>query len=300
MLRFLDGFSHYATADITKKWNNWIVGFAILPTAFPLLNTPIFQLLDQGNNQVELRVYSDGTLALTRNGAPLAGGQSSFSLRIGAWYYIEVNVTISMAISVNQAQVNVNGVNVINVTTGQQTQQTPNATANSIQLAGTAPNTTFDDVYMCDGTGSLNNTFRGDSRVVQVLPSGAGDATEFSVAGAVNNWAAVDEIPPDNDATYVYSQTPSQQDLYTLPTFPLASATIFGIQTVLDCRLDNTGARTVAASIKTGGTVYNGASFTPGSTYQFATEIREVDPFTSAAWTSAELTALQVGAIIVS
>lgn len=337
MIRFIDGFDHYATADITKKWNvaptatinagggrfggnalrvndvatgyirktldaqpTWIVGFGIIPTAFTYPNTPVLQLLDQGANQVELRVYSDGTLALTRNGASLAGGLSTFSLKIGAWYFIEVKVTIAPAIAGGQAQVHVNGQLVIDVTAGQQTQNTANATANSIQIAGVVPNTSFDDVYICDGTGLINNNFLGDCRVVQVLPNGAGDQTMFGVVGAVNNWAAVDEIPPDNDATYVFSQTPGQRDLYVLQAFPLLLATIKGIQTVLDCRDDDVGPRTVAASIKTGGTTYDGLAFAPGVTYQFATETREVNPFTAVAWTPADLVALQAGVKLVS
>ena len=337
MLRFIDGFDHYATADIVKKWNaaptatinagggrfggnalrvndvstgyilktldaqpTWIVGFGVIPTAFPSTNTPIFQLLDQGSNQVELRVYSDGTLALTRNGAPLSGGLSTFALRIGAWYYIEVKVTIAASVSASAVQVHINNALVIDVAAGQNTQNTANASANGIQLAGIVPNTSFDDVYICDGTGSLNNTFIGDSRIYQMLPNGAGDETDFSVVGALNNWAAVDEIPPDNDATYVFSQTPSQRDLYNLQDLSLGSATIAGIQTVLDARKDDTGARTLAASIKTGGTIYDGSAVTPATSWLMYTETREVNPFTAVAWIPADLLALQAGVKLVS
>lgn len=336
-LRFMDGCDHYATADITKKWNaaptavissgtgrfganalqvndvatgylrktldaqpTWIVGFAVLPSAFPLTNTPILQLLDQGSSQVELRVYSDGTLALTRNGAPLTGGLSTFALRIGAWYFIEVKVTIANSIGANTVQVNVNNVQVINVATGQQTQQTANATANSIQLSGIVTNTNFDDIYICDGTGAINLDLLGDCRVVQMLPNGAGDQTDFGVVGSANNWAAVDDNPPDNDATYVFSQTPSQRDLYNLQDLSITGATIKGIQTVVDCRRDDVGARTVAATIKTGGTIYDGTAFSPGTVYQFFTEIRELNPHSTIAWTAADLLALQAGVKCVS
>jgi len=337
MLRFIDSFDHYATADITKKWNaaptatinsgggryggnairvndvstgylrktldaqaTWIVGFAIMPTAFPTTNTAIFQLLDQGSTQVELRVYSDGTMALTRNGASLSGGLSTLALRIGAWYFIEVKVTIAAAVLANEVQVQVNGELVIDVTAGQQTKQTANASANSIQLAGLVPNTSFDDVYICDGTGLVNTDFLGDCRIYTMLPNGAGDQTDFGVVGSANNWSAVDDETPDDDATYVYSQTAAQRDLYNLQNLSISGATIYGVQTVLDCRKDDAGARTVAATIKTGGTIYDGSAFSPGTTYQFYTETREVNPFTAVAWTDTDLTSLQAGVKCVS
>lgn len=337
MLRFIDGVNHYATADITKKWTaaptatinsaggrfggnglrvndvatgylrktlnaqpTWICGFGVIPTAFPSTNTPIFQLLDQGANQIELRVYSDGTLALTRNGAPLSGGLSTFALQIGAWYFIEVKVTIANAILAGTCQVRVNNTLVIDVVAGQDTQDTANVSANSIQFAGTVPNTTFDDFYICDGTGLINIDFLGDSRIYEMLPNGAGDQTDFGVVGAVNNWAAVDEIPPDNDATYVFSQTPGQRDLYNLQDLVIAGATISGIQTVLDARRDDCGPRTIAASIKTGGTVYDGVAVSPASSWLMFTETREVNPFTALAWTPADLLALQAGVKLIS
>jgi len=337
MLRFIDGCNHYATADITKKWNaaptatvnsaggrfggnglrvhdvlnggylrktlnaqpTWICGFGIIPTAFPSTNTPIFQLLDQGANQIELRCYSDGTLSLTRNGAPLSGGLSTFALQIGAWYFIEVKVTIANAILAGTCQVRVNNELVIDVVAGQDTQETANATANSVQFAGLVPNTTFDDFYICDGTGLINIDFLGDSRIYEMLPNGAGDQTDFGVVGAVNNWAAVDEIPPDDDATYVFSQTPGQRDLYNLQDLVL-TGTIKGIQTCLDARKDDCGARTIAATIKTGGTIYDGVAVVPATSYLMFTETREVNPFTALAWTPADLIALQAGVKLVS
>lgn len=337
MLRFMDGCNHYATADITKKWNaaptatvnsaggrfggnglrvndvlnggylrktlnaqpTWVCGFGIIPTAFPSTNTPIFQLLDQGANQIELRCYSDGTLSLTRNGAPLAGGLSTFALQIGAWYFIEVKVTIANAIIAGSCQVKVNNMLVIDVTAGQDTQDTANVSANSVQFAGLVPNTTFDDFYICDGTGLINIDFLNDSRIYEMLPNGAGDQTDFGVVGAVNNWAAVDEIPPDNDATYVFSQTAGQRDLYNLQDLVL-TGTIKGIQTCLDVRKDDCGARTIAASIKTGGTIYDGVAVAPATSYLMFTETREVNPFTSLAWTPADLLALQSGVKLVS
>jgi hypothetical protein len=210
MLRFIDGGGdHYGTADINAKWNNsagvtvssgtgrfggnslklsdqasgsflqktvdaqatWIVGLGLQPSGFPAAPTPIVRLLDQGSAQVELRVNPDGTLSVTRNGVALAAGTSTFALRAGTYYFIEFKATIAAAILANSCQVQVNGQAVVTVATGQNTQNTANASANSVVLHGPAANSMVDDVYVCDGQGSTNNALLGDCRVVTSCPT---------------------------------------------------------------------------------------------------------------------------------
>jgi len=338
MLRFIDGFSHYTTPFINQKYNNsnlaaivpgagrlsgsamqiadaavsggfirktldnqakWIVGFAIRPSGFPSVNTPIVKFCDAGNVQVDVRVNSDGTLSMTRNGTPLAGGNSTFALMVGGWYFIEVETIFNSSIGANTCQVFVNGVSVINITAGQDTQATSNTTANSIVIAGTAPNCAFSDLYICDGTTAYCNTVLGDSQVIFVLPNGAGDSTEFVATGAATNWQAVSPPVPLGDVQYVSDGTPSDFDLYHLAATGL-TGTIFGIQTVMYARIDAAGPRTLAPVLKTGGTVYQGAAFAPGQAYQFWAQTWQVNPNTSVPWIVSDLNALQAGPKTVS
>jgi hypothetical protein len=171
MLLFIDGFDHYVTADITKKWTavsgtsptiaaggrrsgssmrgaatvvtatktlvasaSWVVGFAFSYTALPGGAVAILALLDAGTLQCDLRVNADGTLSVTRNGTALTSGTSVVSLSIAIYHYIEFKVTIADSISAGSCKVRVNGVDVITVATGQDLKSTANASANQVRL----------------------------------------------------------------------------------------------------------------------------------------------------------------------
>jgi len=336
MLRFIDGFDHYDTTRINQKWTNsagvnivagagrfggnavqinhadiggflqktldaqniWVVGFAIRPSGFPVTNTPILKFFDGSDVQLDLRVNADGTLSLTRNGAPLSGGTSVFALQVSGWYFIEVKVKFSNSIAAGDCQVRVNNQQVIDVTAGQDCQATANSTANSIWLSGTAANCAFDDFYICDGVGPLCNNFLGDSKITTIMPNGAGDVTQFAVAGASANWQAVNSIPPAGDTKYVSSAVVGQRDLYNFAD-PALTGSIWGIQTNLYVRKEDSGARTVATVIKSGGTEYDGNAIYPSTSYLFFTEIRQVDPATAVPWTSGGINALQSGPKII-
>lgn len=337
MLRFIDGFDHYATAQINQKWTNsnrativpgagrfggnamqvdsadmggfilktldaqnlWVVGFAIRPSGFPMTNTPILKFHDGQDVQLDLRINFDGTLSLTRHGAPLTGGTSVFALQVGGWYFIEVKVKFSNAIAAGDCQVRVNNNQVINVAAGQDCQATANSTANAIWLSGTAASCAFDDPYICDGVGPLCNNFLGDSKIQTILPNGPGDVTQFAVTGALANWQAVNTVPPAGDTRYVSGSTPAQRDLYNFAD-PVVTGSIWGIQTNLFARKEDSGERTMAAVVKSGGTEYDGVAFYPATSYLFFTEVRQVDPATALPWTQPSINALQAGSKIIS
>jgi hypothetical protein len=179
-LIFIDGFDHYATADLPKKWNaagasvaiaassgrrsggamtanttsttanltknittgaSFVCGFALNVGAFPTAAVPVVGLLDAATNQCDLRVNPDGTLSVTRNATSLTGGTSTFALSSGTFFYIEFKCTIADSIGASSCKVRVNGVDVITVATGQDTKNTANASANQVRL-GTNANVT--------------------------------------------------------------------------------------------------------------------------------------------------------------
>lgn len=177
-LLFVDGFDHYATADISKKWTSVGAGAAIelsngrrgggclnfasiastqfitktlsqsaswvIGLAFQYYGTftgsagRIVSILDAGTSQCELWVNSDGTLSVMRNGTAVTNGTSVISLSISTYYYLEFKVTIADSISAGSCKVRVNGADVITVATGQDLKNTANAYANQIRLGPTS------------------------------------------------------------------------------------------------------------------------------------------------------------------
>jgi len=331
MLRFIDGADHYDTAKLTTKWNNavnatvlvgsgrfggnairvndatnglllktldtqptWIVGFALYTGSFPATNTVLLKILDSGAVQVDVRLNSDGTLSITRNGAPLTGGTTTFALSTNTWHYIEFKVTIANAILVSTCQLKVDNSLVADVAAGQDTQDTANASANAISFHGSVPNATFDDIYICDAAGGVCTDFIGDSRIVTLLPNAAGDLTQWTVVNAGNNWSAQANNPSLNDGQYVFSATPGQVDLYNLQD-PTLLGPIRGIQSSVYSRKDDAGTRQIATEIKTGGAQFSGTTRNLTTSYVYYSTIYELNPFTVLAWTPADITALQAG-----
>ncbi|AQV94744.1 hypothetical protein BJN34_12725 [Cupriavidus necator] len=329
-LIFMDGFDHYATADITKKWTSlagasinasggrrgggamsvsgsgnyvqktfpaaagWVVGAAL--SANILSSATIFALLDAGTIQCDLRLNVDGTLSVTRNGTAVTGGTSTLALSAGTFYYIEWKVTIADSIGANSCKVRVNGVDWITVATGQDLKSTANATANQVRLGISASTLTllYDDHYVNDQNGSVNNDFLGDVRVDALYPTsdGANQAWTPSTAGA--HWSLVDETAP-NTTDYVESGTAAQKDTYGMGDISHTPVSIFGTQVNIAALKDDAGARSLKPVTRSGGTDYSGTAQALATTQAYYSEVRETDPATSAAWTKTGFNAAEFG-----
>ena len=72
----------------------------------------------------------------------------------------------------------------------------------------------FDNIYVCDGSGSVANDFLGPILIETLLPSGSGFYSGWSPSPTAANFENVDEVPPDNDATYVQTTTVGTRDSY--------------------------------------------------------------------------------------
>jgi len=173
-LLFLDGFDHYATADVTKKWTSqsnttidasngrrsggalagnigassnviktlssasasFVVGAAIKLGAAVTLAIDLFRLFDAGTLQCGVKINPDLTLSVHRNNTVLTSGTSVTSLSVGTWAYIEFKVTIADSIGAGSCKVRINGVDVITVATSQDTKNSSNASANQVSIGG--------------------------------------------------------------------------------------------------------------------------------------------------------------------
>lgn len=331
-LRFIDSYDHYATADMLLKYTDsssasisagngrrstnslrfsstsgfvsktldaqatWIVGCAFRATALDGSNDrAIVTFLDAGTNQCDIRIRPDGTLRATRNGTALA--TSSNALSTGTAYYFECKVVINDTTGSIEVRVNGSSTGWINITS-QDTKNTANATANGIRLSGTSGNNTdYDDLYICDSNGSVNNDFLGDIRVDCYLPDGNGNSSQLagSDGNSTDNYQLVDESSQNGDTDYVQSSTVNQKDTYTFADMTHTPASIFGTQLNMIAKKDDSGTRSIASVCRSGGTDYDGTTQALGTTYLDYMNIRETDPATSAAWTRTNLNNAEFG-----
>lgn len=267
----------------------WVVGFAFRAGSLPATSKHLVKFFDTATLHCDVRLNTDGTLTATRNGTSL--GSSSNSLSAGTYYYLEVKVTISDGAGAIEVRVNGSSTGWINLT-GIDTRNAGNASANVIQIfgGGNSENVNFDadDLYICDATGSTNNNFLGDVRVDAFFPDGNGNSSQFTGndGNSTDNYQLVDDTAPDDDTTYVESDTPTEIDTYTFPGMLHTPSSIHGLQINMMSKKDDSGSRNIASVIRSGGTNTSGTSQALATSYVNYTQISETDPNTSAAWTS--------------
>ena len=165
----------------------------------------------------------------------------------------------------------------------------------TVRLGGLyGPNALFDDVYICDGTGSAPyNTFLGEIRVHSLSPTAAGSSTQWT-PDTGSNYARVNEVPY-SAANYVQSGTSGQRDTYTMADLPVSPETVLAVQNNIVAKRTDAAAISIKPVIKSGATLSYGSS-TSLTTYDSTlSDIRVADPNTSTAWTASGVNALEGG-----
>lgn len=334
--RFMDGFDYYATGDLSRKWTvagtpvvqnttirnginaaemnsttdtltqtiddqaSWVIGFGFRINNISATNI-ILDIMDAGTIQVSLRLNADGTLEILRSGTTsVTGGLSTLALSTNIWYYIEVKVTIADSIGANTCKVRVNGTDWLTVATGQDLKATANATANGIKFKNGRSTTTLqvDDIYIFDGTGSDNNDFAGDSKVIALHPNANGAVSDFtgSDADSTDNYLHVDETDTDDDTSYVESSTATDVDLYNFDDLPEVPDAIHAVQVNFVAKKDDAGARTMRAVTRPVSTQFFGDIESPSDgAYLNFSKVYDLNPETSAIWTRSLLEATEFG-----
>lgn len=273
----------------------WIVGCAHY-TASTSFSNEFLGVMDAGTLQCEVGInVTSKKLEIRRNGTVLATGATI--LQLSQYYFVELKVTIADA--GGTADLHLNGVS--DATFTGDTKNTANASANQIFLGDNASQNLgwWDDWYACDGTGSINNDFLGDVKVELLVPTGAGNSTQFTPSTG-SNWQNVDEALSNDDTDYNSSATAAQKDTFATSDLATASGTVKGMMQTVVFRKDDAGGRTIRTVVRSGATDYTGTTTTVLDTYSGVYHVREVDPATSAAWTIANVNAVQVGYELVS
>lgn len=214
------------------------------------------------------------------------------------WHYIEVYAVIHD--TTGRVTVKIDGNTVIDFT-GDTRNGGTSTNIDAIRFrtaiySSWTPNSpiTIDDLYVCDSTGSTNNTFLGDMRVQTLMPSGAGSSTQLTPTGSANNYANANESPY-NGATYNASSTVGHRDTYALSDLAANTTTVLGVQSVAHMQKNDAGTANAKVALKSGAGVYYDAIQSLGSSTAAYVQLRETDPATSAAWTPSSANGLEAG-----
>lgn len=338
-LLFCDSFDHYTTnAQALLKWSNITTGggavvwgatgrnatngmriprhddgaFKILAGAAkaglvigvafrPLTQMPngwhVVDILDGANLQCSVQLRLDGKLQVVVPGGTAIGSKI---LNLNIYYYIEIKVVIG---NTGSYELRIDGGT--ELSNGSiDTQASTNATCDRFQFAGGAnlgsPLADYDDLYVCDTSGTVNNDFLGDVRVSALFPNGAGANSQWTpfVAGA--NYTNVDETTPNDDTDYVSDATVGHIDTYAYSDIVATAASIKGIQWIFYARKDDAGTRQIAPVIWQSGAAQVGATQTLGTNYNYFPVVFETNPHTAAAFTLSEINGDEFGVKVIA
>lgn len=282
--------------------NEWILGFGFNHSASTTASmTDLYISIKRGAaEQVRLQFLQDtpSTFKIQiKRGSTVI--DTSAAYETARWHYFEFKVTIDPSSGAYELRHN----EVTDVSdTGVNTANAGVAGADIIDYQINYGSLFLDDIYVCDGTGAVNNDFLGDTVVEGRLPTGDGASTQWTPSSGSDHYLLVDD-PADTpaDGEYVSSATVAQLELFTFDNLSFTTGQVFGVMVMMAAELDAPGSRTVKAKTRSGGSNYDGATWTIAST-AIATyaHIFETDPDTAALWTVGGVDAAEFGMEVVS
>lgn len=299
MLQLGTSASTVATFGFPTPSTKVTVGVAFMLTALPGSAAFVVSLAaDAGATQhTAATVNPNGSVSLTRAGVVLATSAAGL-VGGGQWHYWELTSTISDTVGV--ASLRLDGAEVATFT-GDTKNSGTSTLIDSVKLHCAVANNNgwHDDLYVLNDQGPAPwNAPLGDCRVQTLVPTGAGALAQLTPVGSANNWDNVDELPP-SVTDYNSSSTPGQQDTYTMSDLILGTTTILGVSVNANALKNDAGARSLKNLVRVGGTNYAGSTRALAISAVTVPEVWQTNPATSAAWTPAEVNAIEAGVEVV-
>lgn len=153
----------------------------------------------------------------------------------------------------------------------------------------------FDDLYICDTTGTRFNDFCGDVVIHALMPlQDAGPNQMASYGAGMSNYTAVDDIPPDNDLSYIYSNTAGHVDMFDLDTLPANIIDVLAVSVHARARKDAAGTSMVKVKCRYLEDTADSPPMTLTTVYTLKTHIYETAP-DGGGWNRAKANTIHIG-----
>lgn len=317
MLVFVDGCSHYASADVLKKWSEGtsaaivatnprragsksIQPYASFPLTTPILPTSDYYVIGfafrlTGLFSVDFRLggtvqvkvsYSAKVFSVYRgDGTPLGQVNLEGIIFENEWYYLEVGTLVHD--SAGTVEIRLNGIPVLSLS-GKDTR----SGVDGIDRISLYYSTLFTDIYVDSAA------FHGDCLVDTARINGNGAHTDFIPSAGTNYENVDDDGAIDDDATYNTEAAQGSKDCFTtenIPSRPLSS--IVGTALTLVARKDGAGSRALTPFIRIGTTDYQHPTkeMIVSDVYHGLQAVWEANPALSGEWSEAAVNGLQIG-----
>ena len=271
------------------------IGGAFYFTGLPIANQAqrIFDFRDATNfQQIVIWAQSTGTVSAYR-GATHLGTSAAPVITANTYQHIECQILFSQ--TVGTIEVRVNGVTVLSLS-GQDTCASALVEASQVAFAGgtgSGSNCYLDDIYAYDNTGSYNNTWIGDRRVLTLFPNANTATADWTAVGAATGYECIDEANPNDDTDYINATASGKISQFGLQNTPAGVSAISGVVMVERSRKTEAGIGNTKMSIVSGASTTAGADKPLTEVYTYRQDVFETDPATAAPFTPSGVDSLQ-------
>lgn len=257
-----------------------------------------FVLYDATTEQIRLGLLQDGSYALMSSvGTVIVAGTRSpaNSFIQNVWNHVQAKIVIDPSAGSFELRLNGSATPIV-LATGLNTRVSSNSFCNRVQLACTSNvvSGNVDDFYIFNDQGAAPNTWQGDVRAVQQMPS-----SDFSVTWTPNSGSLrfnrVNELREDADTSYVTTATINAVDQYGLTAITPAPLAIIAVQSKMYARMDDAGPHSVKSRLTSVSATADSATLSLSTSYQWVWQMYTTDPNTSAPWSASNLNAVTIG-----
>lgn len=285
------GFLNTPLINVDDADDTLIVGFRVKFAKIYNASSKLMTFISDSTDGASLYMESGALMFKDATGAYSVF--SEVGLQSGTWYYIEVKAKNHDTTGTLEAKIN--GTSVLSLTS-LDTKGTALTYYNHVKLYGVStvlPR--YDDLYICNGAGSVNNDFLGPIVVKELRPN-ADDTNNFVTASpSATHYENVDEAVSDENTSYNQGNAAGAQELYGYDTLS-GLATVTGVALDSNLRNNTDTDEDFQHYVDSNGTTANSANVTIGvSSFNTFAYIVELDPDTSSAWTTSGVNAAKFG-----
>lgn len=238
-----------ATRTLSSNYGRLIGGLAINSN---LANNNGIIFADAGTNQCAIGFNTAGKLVLWTGG--FGGTQvaiTSSAITASTWHYLEWDLTFS---ATGSYTIYLDGVSVLSGTGN--LKSSSNSYANQVILNGNV--CSYDDMYLFDSTGSVNNAVRGDSRVETLFPTADASVAFSPSQGVIGAYYTLSGSTSFMSANILFLRkytAPVSGTLNSISIMPAGSSTAINFKPAVYA--DNSGS---PGTLLSTGSVVNGAT----------------------------------------
>lgn len=284
-------FTTNALRPPAQASNEIIIGIGVKTPSTILTSTWLLVYDDDTatNSSANIRMTATGLMRLYRGNTFIS---EITTLLPNTWYYIEFKLDIEDA---GSAVVRVNGVEVLDFSGDL---QADTSTWTQVRFVSMGNGCVYDDIYIADTTGGINDDFLGPVNIRVLRPNGAGNENDWTASDAspgANHYLLVDDVGTDGDATYIESNTTNERELFAHENTSVSTA-ILGVQQSTSMRTtDGIPVDVTLSSRLAPTTVDTSATSISTTSYTHVLAIYDDNPVSSLAWTDTDLNSMEFG-----